>query len=274
LKDEADRKKKREEEEEEAVDFNQLKRQMCEYLKPNETVQRAISRIGALIKKEKQKNRQQKGRNRSGGRGGEGGEGVEKGKKRKPEENKVLEEYQKQCDFLTGAAMKFFSQGDVKIYDYTRERLLLSLKHAEGWTGSSGNSHETSSSSSSSSLSSSSTTPTTSGGGGRWQWEYKMPKEENKVYGPHSTEQMAEWWNGGYFQGPTVAWVRRTRKEGEGGEGGGEESQNLNQNQNQNQNESAKEAERDGQQQKRGSSDDAPEGEWVLSDKVNFSAYL
>jgi hypothetical protein len=39
-------------------------------------------------------------------------------------------------------------------------------------------------------------------------WEYKQ-SEEGELYGPYSTEQMAAWYDDGFFRGESVALVRR-----------------------------------------------------------------
>jgi hypothetical protein len=39
-------------------------------------------------------------------------------------------------------------------------------------------------------------------------WEYKQ-SEEGELYGPYSTEQMAAWYDDGFFRGESLAFVRR-----------------------------------------------------------------
>lgn len=44
-------------------------------------------------------------------------------------------------------------------------------------------------------------------------WEFKWKKDEEKINGPHNSEQMQKWLDEGHFKGEE--WVRKVRTDGE-----------------------------------------------------------
>jgi CD2 antigen cytoplasmic tail-binding protein 2 len=144
----------------------QLYERILPLVSDSETVAKAIRRYGQLVKQQQQEKKRKKK------------EGISDSSDNNDDEDSNMA---KSClDELTGVSNALLLQGEVDIYDTTRELILRMFPdHKEG------------------------TNPTPK----NVKWEY-MGDNDNQLHGPFTTEQMLGWVKAGYFVGPQRVKIR------------------------------------------------------------------
>ena len=249
--DEQEEEKEKEEEPAETIDSlskPELYERILPLVSDTESVAQAVQRYGAILNNKKQRKHSKQGGKRS----------ATTTINNENESDEMVQMAKQALNALTEAANALLFQGDVNIYDTTRNDIILLLQTKPS------NNKNTSIKEQPPALASQST-----------KWEYKG-NQDGQIHGPYTTEQMIGWTKAGYFVGAQAVQIRTIV--------------NLNQSKQQPQERSTTttttqedlmadlmEDSDDNEEEETSKQQEQPEeerGDWMSSDQVHFEAYL